>query len=89
MLKYLKISGRVQGVGYRYFTLQNARELGVAGWVKNMRDGTVEVVLSGSEDQVAGMIDRLKKGPFSAKVTSIKELDTPQQEDDFQDFSIR
>lgn len=89
MLKYLKIRGRVQGVGYRYFTLQNARELGVAGWVKNMRDGSVEVVLSGSKEQVGRMIERLKEGPFSARVSAIEEMETDHREDDFQDFRIR
>lgn len=89
MLKHLKIRGRVQGVGYRYFTLQNARELGVNGWVKNMRDGTVEAVLAGPDRKVGGLIEKLKSGPFSARVSSIEELETDQQEGNFQDFRIR
>lgn len=89
MIKYLKISGRVQGVGYRYFTLQNARELGVMGCVKNMRDGSVEAVLAGPDDQVNEMIEKMKRGPFSAKVATIEELDSDQKEEDFQDFRIR
>lgn len=89
MIKYLKVKGRVQGVGYRYFTLQNARELGLTGWVKNMHDGSVEAVLAGPEQQVAEMIEKLKAGPFSARVSAIEEQDTDLQEEDFQDFRIR
>ena len=89
MVKHLKITGRVQGVGYRYFTLQNARERGVTGWVKNMRDGSVEALLAGPKEQVVELIEKLKAGPFSARVSAIEELETDQREEDFQDFKIR
>ncbi|MEX2463705.1 MAG: acylphosphatase [Balneolaceae bacterium] len=89
MLKHLKIRGRVQGVGYRYFTLQNARELGVNGWVKNRLDGSVEVLLSGSQNSVNELIRRLHQGPFSARVDDIMEMDTEPNPDMLSDFQIK
>lgn len=67
----VRIAGRVQGVGYRYWTERVAGELGVSGWVRNRRDGTVEALFSGPPDEVAGMIERCRDGPPSAQVTSI------------------
>lgn len=87
--KHLKISGRVQGVGFRHFTRQNARDLEINGWVKNMRDGTVETVLSGSPKDVETMIKRLQKGPISARVDDIKELESDTVNEDYNRFSVR
>lgn len=87
--KHLKISGRVQGVGYRHFTRQNAQNLGINGWVKNMRDGTVETVLSGSPKNVETMIKRLQEGPISARVDTIKELESDAVKEDYNRFSVR
>ncbi len=85
--KHLIISGRVQGVGFRYFTKKNAESLGVNGWVKNLANGDVETVIQGEEDQVKEMINYLKSGPVSAKVEAIEELDgdklTSKKYDDF------
>ena len=67
----VRISGRVQGVGYRYWTERVAGELGLSGWVRNRRDGTVEAVFSGSPDDVARMLERCRDGPSSARVTSV------------------
>jgi acylphosphatase len=67
----VRIAGRVQGVGYRYWTERVAGEIGLSGWVRNRRDGTVEAVFSGSSDDVAQMIVRCHDGPPSAKVTSV------------------
>ena len=64
----VRIAGRVQGVGYRYWTERVAGELGLSGWVRNRRDGTVEAVFSGSPDDVAEMIERCRDGPPSAQV---------------------
>ncbi|HKC53911.1 MAG TPA: acylphosphatase, partial [Burkholderiales bacterium] len=52
MAKHLKISGRVQGVGFRYSMRDEAERLGVTGWVRNRRDGTVEAVIDGAPDAV-------------------------------------
>ena len=67
----VRIAGRVQGVGYRYWTKRVAGELGLSGWVRNRRDGTVEAVFSGAPDGVAEMLERCRTGPRSAQVTSI------------------
>jgi acylphosphatase len=66
------IEGRVQGVGFRYWTERVARELGLTGWVRNRRDGSVEALFSGSADAVAEMLDRAREGPASAVVASVR-----------------
>lgn len=63
--------GRVQGVWFRGFTVRNARELGVSGWVRNRQDGTVEALFVGSEQQVAELVRRCRKGPPAAKVSDV------------------
>lgn len=87
--KHLIISGRVQGVGFRYFTYKTASDLGIKGWVQNLQDGTVEAVLSGSPENVDQMVDKLKKGPPSAQVQNVEEVDGSVNADNFNDFSIR
>jgi acylphosphatase len=66
------IQGRVQGVGFRYWTERVAGELGVTGWVRNRRDGSVEALFSGPAEAVAEMLDRAHEGPASAVVTSVR-----------------
>jgi len=87
--KYLKITGRVQGVGFRYFTRQNAADLNVKGWVKNMPDGSVETVIAGEPANVEEMKKRLEEGPRSARVDQIEELSQDGITETFQDFSVR
>lgn len=87
--KHLKIFGRVQGVGFRYFTRQNAKDLGINGWVKNMRDGSVETVLAGAPDDVEEMMNRLNEGPISARVENIKELDSDAVNQNYNEFTVR
>ena len=53
---YLKIDGRVQGIGFRAWAVRTARELGVSGWVRNVDDGTVEIRMKGAEEQIDEMI---------------------------------
>ncbi|PYV35280.1 MAG: acylphosphatase [Acidobacteria bacterium] len=69
------ISGRVQGVGYRFFAEQHARELGVRGYVMNRSDGCVEVYAIGSAAALEELKRRLAKGPLSARVTGFEELE--------------
>ncbi len=75
----VRIAGRVQGVGYRYWTEGVAGELGLSGWVRNRRDGTVEAVFSGSADAVAQMIERCGDGPPAARVTSVDVAENAPQ----------
>jgi acylphosphatase len=67
----VRIEGRVQGVYYRAWTEQNARALGLDGWVRNARDGSVEAAFSGPADKVADMLKRCERGPPDARVTSV------------------
>jgi acylphosphatase len=63
------VSGRVQGVGFRYFAERVAREAGVRGWVRNLPDGRVETVAEGEEGAVARYLERIRRGPFGGSVT--------------------
>lgn len=72
------VSGRVQGVGFRYFTQETANELGITGWVKNTYDGNVEIVAEGTQEQLDIFQRRISRGSSSAYVSgfSVKELPT-------------
>lgn len=67
--------GRVQGVGYRAFVEETALRLGVEGWVRNRRDGTVEAVFSGEDDLVERMIAACRRGPPHARVEAVDVTD--------------
>ena len=87
--KHLIIYGKVQGVGFRYFTYKTAKELNLNGWVKNLHDGTVETVFTGNAENVFKMKEKLKDGPPRATVQDIQEMELTTDTDSFQDFSIR
>jgi acylphosphatase len=65
------ISGRVQGVGYRYAMRQAASDAGATGWVRNRRDGTVEAEIQGSDDQLDALLAWAAEGPPMARVDSV------------------
>jgi acylphosphatase len=67
------VSGVVQGVGFRYFTQRRARELGLAGWVQNLPDGSVEVWIEGREAPVLELLAWLRSGPPGARVRALEE----------------
>jgi len=67
------ISGRVQGVGYRYWAVERAVALGIDGWVRNRNDGTVEALFAGPADAVRAMISACREGPRFAAVAGIAE----------------
>ncbi len=83
--KHLVVHGRVQGVAYRDAMRIRAEELGVSGWVRNRRDGTVEAMVQGSREAVASMIAWANWGPPAAKVTRVEIEDGIG---DFQSFDI-
>jgi acylphosphatase len=70
------VRGRVQGVGFRWFVEREAHMLGIAGWVRNNHDGSVEVLAQGTRDQLLGLHSRLREGPRAARVDSVDVSDT-------------
>jgi len=86
--KSLLLSGRVQGVGFRYFARQNAENLKIKGWVRNRRDGKVEAVLQGSPENVEEMTARMKHGPSAARVDDVEIREAPAEEE-FMGFEVR
>jgi acylphosphatase len=79
-IRHLTIRGRVQGVGYRAWVEHQAVRLGLEGWVRNRRDGSVEALFVGSADAVVEMMARCRRGPSSAHVDAVVE--DPARPDD-------
>jgi acylphosphatase len=73
VIHQVTIRGRVQGVGYRYWVEQQATALGLEGWVRNRRDGSVEALFAGPAEVVADLIARCRRGPSSARVDAVQE----------------
>jgi acylphosphatase len=67
------ITGRVQGVWYRGWVVDEARERGLSGWVRNRRDGSVEALFSGPASAVRAMIERCREGPPAARIDGVVE----------------
>ncbi len=78
----LRIEGRVQGVGYRAWMVREARRLGLAGWVRNRADGSVEAIIAGPEPAVQALLTACRRGPIAARVDRILEdfTDLPEGE---------
>ena len=74
---HVRISGVVQGVGFRWFVRERARRLGLSGWVKNLDDGSVEVAASGDDQQIELLRGELQKGPSGARVKALEDLEGP------------
>jgi acylphosphatase len=81
------IRGRVQGVGYRMAAYQKALGLGLCGWVRNQRDGSVEAELHGDEPKVDAMIEWCRQGPPLARVNDVQTEDI-QAATTYSDFRI-
>ena len=71
---FVRVSGRVQGVGFRWFVVGEAERLGLRGWVRNTADGSVEVEAEGAAAAVDELRARLEKGPPSARVSQVIDL---------------
>jgi acylphosphatase len=69
------VHGRVQGVGFRMSVARRATSLGLAGWVRNLRDGSVEAVFEGAPDAVESLVDYCRRGPLGAAVSGIDVVD--------------
>jgi acylphosphatase len=68
----VRIEGRVQGVGYRIFVEMSASELGLDGWVRNRRDGSVEAVFQGHDEDIDEMLQRCREGPPASAVARVE-----------------
>lgn len=64
-------AGRVQGVGFRHFVMTTAGDLGLTGWVRNRREGTVEVTAEGSRVDLEALLKKIHRGPVSAQVQGV------------------
>jgi len=82
------IHGRVQGVCYRIETKREADRIGVCGWVRNRKDGTVEAVFEGDAGRIAAMLEWCKKGPPLCAVTRV-EVQWSESSGEFEGFEIR
>jgi acylphosphatase len=84
---HVAITGRVQGVGYRAWAANRALQLGLKGWVRNRRDGSVEAVFKGEEQAIVNMVDECWRGPRSAAVNDI--VATSVIDEAWPDFTVK
>lgn len=83
------VSGRVQGVGFRFSTKRKAKAFGICGWVKNLPDQTVEIEAEAEEEQLYQFIEEIKAGPSpAAKITDVK-LSVSDQLNNYRSFKTR
>jgi acylphosphatase len=82
------VSGLVQGVNYRWFTLDTAASLGLTGWVRNLPDGRVEAEIEGEKEVVQQLIEAMRKGPRFAQVTDLEMIEQPCQ-NRYHEFRVR
>ena len=73
VIRHMIVRGRVQGVGYRAFVEHEALRRGLEGWVRNCRDGSVEALFAGPQEDVAAIIAACRRGPFAARVDALDQ----------------
>ncbi len=83
------VSGKVQGVGFRMYTCAQAQKLGVTGYVRNLRNGDVEIVATGTTAVVDALIEWAKSGPPSAVVNNLQLEAIDNESEKFTDFTVR
>jgi acylphosphatase len=81
------VRGHVQGVGFRWFVIRRARAAGLAGWVRNRRDGSVECMAEGPRQALEGLLEELREGPPGASVTTV-DADWRPPEGDLEPFDV-
>jgi len=85
---HIVIKGKVQGVSFRYFTLKQAQEMKITGWVRNKPNGNVEAFAKGDETNLEIFINKLRQGSSFSRVDDVI-LNWEHKESDYEDFSIR
>lgn len=85
---HARVQGRVQGVGFRYFVQENARSLGLVGWVRNRRDGSVELIAEGELETLNKLIQVLQQGSRSSQVQDLKS-EIQEASGDFENFFVK
>ena len=80
---HLLVTGRVQGVGFRWFVRVAGRRLGLAGWVRNREDGAVEIAASGPREKLAELRRQVRRGPDAADVQNVSDLEAIEEELEF------
>ena len=83
------VTGRVQGVGFRWFIKAEAKPLGLTGWVRNREDGAVEGEVEGRDDAVEALVPCLEEGPSSAIVTNVEISEISDDGQRYKQFEIR
>lgn len=87
-MRLVKIHGKVQGVGYRFFATRIARRLGLKGYIQNLRDGSVEAGVEGEADAISEWIEELREGPRYAEVSRIDQ-ERKEFQGKFGDFDVK
>ena len=85
--RHVRLTGRVQGVFFRAWAQEQARALGVTGWVRNCQDGRVEAHVEGDEQAVEQIIEKMRSGPPSAQVEDLRVWEV--EAFDYDDFEVR
>ncbi|MGC8976330.1 MAG: acylphosphatase [Candidatus Ratteibacteria bacterium] len=85
---HIYISGRVQGVGFRWYAQRIAKNIDILGWVKNLPDGKVEIVAEGNEENLERFIEELKKGYLGGNIRNIEKIEE-KYTGEFKNFQIR
>jgi acylphosphatase len=88
MAKRLIIKGRVQGVGYRVSFAETAIALGLAGWVRNRRDGSVEACVQGDDDAITAVVSWARRGPPAARVSDVVVTESEEPTPENKQFEI-
>jgi acylphosphatase len=86
--RHLRIHGKVQGVGFRFFATRVARRLGLKGWIENLRDGSVESLVEGEPEKIDEWLTEIREGPRYAEVTSIDQ-DRREYTGKLNDFDVK
>ncbi|MCW1296856.1 MAG: acylphosphatase [Candidatus Parvarchaeota archaeon] len=83
---HIRVYGRVQGIGFRYFAVFNAKALDVKGFIKNLKDGSVEGVFEGKKEDVKSLIDRIRRHPL-ARIDKM-DIKWEKAKNEFDDFNM-